>query len=66
MGGAEAESNNSTVVPLKWNTPSVKKILLGWQHMFLQKLQVPFCLNGAFADVLHYYITTLLHFTTGN
>uniref|UniRef100_A0A3B4CD99 Shugoshin C-terminal domain-containing protein n=1 Tax=Pygocentrus nattereri TaxID=42514 RepID=A0A3B4CD99_PYGNA len=30
---------------------SLKKTLLGWQHMLLQNLYVPFNINGAFRDV---------------
>ena len=30
---------------------SMKKTLLGWQHVLLQNLYVPFSINGAFTDV---------------
>ena len=29
----------------------MKKTLLGWQHVLLQNLYVPFSINGAFTDV---------------
>ena len=36
-----------------WNKQgqSMKKTLLGWQHVLLQNLYVPFSINGAFTDV---------------
>ena len=40
-----------SIVLLKLAGTSKKKTLLGWQHMLLQHLYVPFSINGAFTDV---------------